>query len=111
MNRVFRLALFLFMVCFSISSRATCQASYCGPELLKTLYTDQLQTFIAFQSGQMPPGCTPTSGVYMTLQTSHPNYKAIYATLLSAFVAGLPIEVVATSGSAGCIVSYVVMIH
>jgi hypothetical protein len=88
------------------NATANCNASSCGPETLGKLYTDSSQTYIMVSSGQTPSGCTPVSG-YMTLRTSHANYNAVYAMLLTAFTANQPVFIRTSDGSSGCSVVYV----
>lgn len=86
---------------------AACDSVRCTSEQIKRLYTGTIATYIQFASNQLPTGCTPKDGGYLTLETSHPNYKGIYATLLMAFSTNQPVSVRIYDGSDGCLVQYV----
>lgn len=52
-------------------------------------------------------GCTPNSGVYLTLKAADSNFKMIYATLLAAQTQGQPVGMRLFSDPVGCMIGYV----
>jgi hypothetical protein len=84
---------------------ATCaDAGWNDPQLIRAIYAQDGSTDIIIQQDNYNgTGCSQPSGKYLLLSSNHPNYKSIYALLLSAHHAGTPVNLfvktsVCTSG-------------
>lgn len=84
---------------------ATCaEAGWNDSQLIRAIYAQDGSTDITIQQDNYNgTGCSLSSGKYLLLSANHPNYKSIYALLLSAHHAGTPVNLfvktsVCTSG-------------
>jgi hypothetical protein len=89
-------------------------ADYCGPELLRLLYVDGSGVVYVQPTTSLsptPPGfaCTPVIGTYFVLVPSSPNFKQIYAALLSARISAAPVTLVADPAYSTCTILYVTL--
>jgi hypothetical protein len=83
---------------------------YCGPELIAVLYTTTSgAVYVQPSSAWSGVACTPISGLYAQLLPSAPNFKQVYATLLSAKLSGFQVEMVMDPGQSQCTITYVTL--
>jgi hypothetical protein len=87
---------------------------YCGPELIRLLYVTSAGAVYVQPSTALEPApqgfvCKPVAGAYFVLDANAPNFKQIYATLLSARVAGAPVTIVADPARSTCTILYVTL--
>ena len=87
---------------------------YCGPELIRLIYVTTAGPVYVQPTTSLdpaPPGfvCKPVAGAYFILESSTPNFKQIYATLISARVAGAPVTIVADPARSACTIIYVTL--
>src|SRR5438270_6644098 len=70
-------------------ARADCFTWGCGPELTRMLYLNDAGDVYIQPSGNVATvNCAAVSGVYLTVKSTNPNFKTIYAMLLAAQLAG-----------------------
>jgi hypothetical protein len=87
---------------------------YCGPELMRLIYVTSAGPVYVQPSTSLEPAptgfvCKPVAGGYFLLDSNAPNFKQIYATLISARVAGAPVTIVADPGRPVCTIAYVTL--
>lgn len=85
---------------------------YCGPELIQLLYvTASGAVYVQMTSPLTPPPagflCSPVAGTYLLLNAQAPNFKQLYAALLSARMTGAAVTVVLDPTQSQCTISYV----
>ena len=81
----------------------------CSGCKIDKLYLTKNKIYIGTNYDEKKIGnCSAVSGVYMTLEKSHPLFKEIYATLLSAKRADVPVLFRTESGN-GCRIYYIVL--
>jgi hypothetical protein len=67
------------------------EAGWNDSQLISAIYAQDGSTDIIIQQANYNgTGCSQPSGKYLLLSANHPNYKSIYALLLSAHHAGTP---------------------
>jgi len=104
---------------------AVCLSLYCSPALadcggspgygmcanvrITTLYIDINADGWLQVSGNVSalPGCSPSDGVLIRVPSAAPNFKAVYATLLAAHMAGRNVNVRIDPNASTCTVAYV----
>jgi hypothetical protein len=85
-------------------------ADYCGPELIAMLYTTASGlVFIQPSSAWNGAVCVPVSGTYAQLLPSAPNFKQLYALLLSAKLSGSQVQMVMDPAQSTCTITYVTL--
>lgn len=83
---------------------------YCGPELIAMIYTRASgQVYVQPSSSWTGAVCLPVSGSYAVLLSSAPNFKLLYALLLSAKVSGSPVQMVMDPAQSTCTITYVTL--
>jgi hypothetical protein len=87
---------------------------YCGPELIRLIYVTSagpvyVQPTTALEPAPQGFVCKPVAGGYFILDSNAPNFKQIYATLISARVAGAPVTIVADPARSTCTIIYVTL--
>lgn len=87
---------------------------YCGPELISLLYVTASGYLYVRPTTPLSPApqgfvCTPVSGSYFVLPPSAPNFKQVYAALLTARVSGAPVTIVADPSQSACTITYVTL--
>jgi hypothetical protein len=94
-----------FLGTIGLFAFATCaEAGWNDSQPVRAIYAQDGSTDIIIQQENYNgTGCALPSGKYLLLSTNHPNYKSIYALLLSAHHAGTPVNLfvktnVCTSG-------------
>jgi hypothetical protein len=89
------------------AAEASCGANACT-STIQRLYVDDGQVAIWLAGGTAGlTNCTPSSGVYVMLNASDPNYASKYAMLLSAYLAGQVITLrTSDSPGAACHLAY-----
>jgi hypothetical protein len=98
---------------------ATCER---GPDGSQACVAEQIQLLYVTQSGAvylMPTSslapattgfsCEPVSGRYLLLNPAAPNFKALYAALLSARVVGAPVTMALDPTQPVCTIAYVTL--
>jgi hypothetical protein len=115
-RRILSLALLLWP---TASALAACAHSatgndYCGPEPISLLYVDSSGAVYVSPSSLLSPkpsgfACTPVSGAYFLLSPNNASFKQIYATLLSARIAGAPVTIVSDPSQSACTILYVTL--
>jgi hypothetical protein len=94
----------------SLGSAAACSATQCSGQISLLDVTSDGDAYVGLVGGLAGlTGCTPNNGSqqYFTLSAASPNMKLIYATLLSAQMAGRSVTVTAVANSNGCTIRYV----
>jgi hypothetical protein len=83
---------------FAISTSAF--AGWNGSQLIQAIYPqDGTADVLIQQPTYSGSGCSAPSGKYIRLRADHPNYKSIYALLLSAQASGQPVNLFVVNGS------------
>lgn len=87
---------------------------YCGPELIRLVYVSSAGPVYVQPSTSLEPApqgfmCKPVAGRYFLLESNAPNFKQIYATLISARVSGAPVTIVADPTRSVCTIAYVTL--
>lgn len=104
---------FVFATLVSLSARADCNANGCtGPanKIFDRYYLTAMQdgqVYLKIKMDSTPLDCTLKEGSYMTIMSSHPLFKEIYSTLLSASLTDKSMYVRIKNGSSDCEVSYI----
>jgi hypothetical protein len=77
---------------FAFIAFTTCaEAGWNDSQLISAIYAQDGSTDIIIQQANYNgTGCSQASGKYLLLSANHPNYKSIYALLLSAHHSGAP---------------------
>lgn len=118
MSRLARVATVTLLLCIPAGAFGDCRhavgTDYCGPELISLLYvtaSGYLYVQPTTPLSPLPQGfvCTPVSGTYFVLGPNAPNFKQIYAALLSARIAGAPVTIVADPSQPVCTITYVTL--
>lgn len=104
---------FLFSI-FATHSIAGCDSRFCSgiqDEVIKSIYPTQSGKvyFEAPPAYKANLNCTLVEGYYMVLDPSHPLFKEIYSTVLTAMTAGKQLQVRIVENSSDCRVAYVRM--
>jgi len=112
-----RLAICLAMV--PASAWATCArqadgTDVCISEQIQTLYVTQSGAVYLLPTSSLAPSsagfaCTPAGGRYLLLDPAAPNFRAVYAALLSARVVGAPVTLAMDPSQSTCTISYVTL--
>jgi hypothetical protein len=117
MKKLLRAA-FLAAICLPAMGYGACGHSvsvdYCGPELLSLIYVNTSGLVYVRPTTSLTPtpagfACQPVSGAYFVLNPNAPNFKQVYATLLSARVSGAPVTLVADPALSSCTILYVTL--
>ncbi len=87
---------------------------YCGPELIRLIYVTSAGPVYVQPTTSLEPApqgflCKPVAGAYFVLDPNAPNFKQVYATLISARVAGAPVTIVADPARSTCTILYVTL--
>jgi hypothetical protein len=87
---------------------------YCGPELVRLMYVTNAGPMYVEPTTALEPApqgfvCKPVAGRYFMLEPSAPNFKQIYAALISARVAGAAVTLVADPARPTCTILYVTL--
>lgn len=110
----------MFFVClvtiqFSRTAAANpCSGVVCSNTTVQRLYpaSDVNNPRVYIQpkdGGQSSLTCTPISGVYLTLKTTHPLFGEIYASLLEATIHNKKVTLRTKINSPDCEISYIVV--
>ena len=105
----------IVLILSSIHSFANCTKNACsgvGKEVLLSIYPtgwSDGRVYIQGPSDRSNLDCTLEEGNYMTLMSTHPLFKEIYSTVLTAISTQKPLTIRIKNGSANCEVSYVRM--
>ena len=83
----------------------------CVAEVIQMLYVTQSGAVYLLLTSSLAPAstgfsCTPVSGRYIVLNPAAPNFKALYAALLSARMVGAPVSVVMDPNQSSCTIAY-----
>lgn len=109
MKRLFLVCLAAMIPCLGLAENAACGQYFCSGQI-QTLYVTMAgDIYVRLVGGFSGVTCTPSGGAYATLQTSSPNLRPMYATLLTAQMTGRPVTLRFVDGSAGCTIQYVTM--
>ncbi len=106
-----RISILIVIACLMGSSvaHADCDASSCSNVTLTVLYIDDNNAYIQTSGNQSNLSCTQT-GTLLTVPGTSPNFKLIYATLLSAKLQNLPVSTIRLNPSiTTCTVAYVIL--
>jgi hypothetical protein len=89
-----------------VSAMACSSGVFCsGP--IELLYLDETSAYIKLAGGLSGlTGCTPASGVYLTLPKTHANYTSLYAALLAAYFTKESVTLRMVEGSSNCALLY-----
>jgi hypothetical protein len=118
LKKLVRAASLLLSLCLPVGAFGACGhvtgVDYCGPELISLLYVTASGYLYVQPTTPLSPTpqgfvCTPASGIYFVLAPSAPNFKQIYAALLSARVSGAPVTIVADPSQSTCTITYVTL--
>ncbi len=87
---------------------------YCGPELVSVIYVTASGAIYVRPTSPLTPVpsgfvCKPVSGEYFVLAPSAPNFKQMYAALLSARVSGAEVTIAADPSQSTCTIAYVTL--
>ena len=85
---------------------------YCGPELIAQIYAPVSgDVYVQPSSSWTGNGvvCAPISGKYALLPSSAPNFKQIYATLVSAKLSGYQVTMVMDRAQTQCTIAYITL--
>jgi hypothetical protein len=103
----------ILIIMLSGSVYADCTENACsgtGKDVLLSVYPNPAgDIYLQAGSGRNNLDCELVSGHFMTLKKSHPAFKEIYSTILTALAAQKHLSVRIVNGSSGCEVSYVRM--
>lgn len=107
------LLLMLILSMFSIKCMAGCDSRFCSgiqDEVIKSVYPTQGgKVYLEAPADKANLNCTLVEGYYMVLDPSHPLFKEIYSTVLTAMTAGKQFQVRIVENSSDCRVAYVRM--
>ena len=97
---------------FAICGHGQDGTDYCGPELIRQLYITKMGTGDVRPTTPLTPlpsgfACAPVSGTWFILDPAAPNFKQLYAALLSARVSGAPVTLVTDPTKHDCTISYI----
>ena len=93
----------------SLASAAACSDTQCSGQISVLYVTAQGDAYVGLVGGLAGlTGCIPNSGAqeYLTVSASSRNMKMIYATLLSAQMAGRSVTIYADANSNGCTIKH-----
>lgn len=97
----------------SMQSFSACSSGSCygvQDAVLKSIYPTQSgKVYLEAPAEKSNLNCTLAEGYYMVLEPSHPLFKEIYSTILTAMSTGKKLQVRIAEGSSNCRVAYVRM--
>jgi hypothetical protein len=107
------------LVIVPAASWATCArdaegSDVCGSEQIQTLYVTQTGAVYVTPTSSLAPSstgfsCAPVAGRYLLLNSTAPNFKALYAAILSARVVGAPVTLVMDPTQSACTIAYAIL--
>ncbi len=105
MKKILFLLVFFISFCFAES----CTTNRCLAKIEKLYVRTTGNISVGTTQDERLANCTPTSGVYFTLDMSTPNADIIYSTLLSAQLSNKVVNIRIYENTEGCKISYVVL--
>ena len=102
------ISLAIALACFSTAVHSECVPGYCrgvGTQVVQTATVDETGVFFMVPAGANL-GCTLIEGVYAKLEGTHPRFKEIYSTYLTAIATNAYFQL-AVGSSSTCTVSYI----
>jgi len=119
MSQRFSGALLALSLVFPAVSWATCAreadgSDICAFEQIQMVYVTQAGPIYLMPTSSLAPSstnfsCTPVAGRYVELNPAAPNFKAMYAAILSARVVGATVTLVMDPSQSVCTIAYVTL--
>ncbi|MFT6045955.1 MAG: hypothetical protein ACI9WC_001658 [Arenicella sp.] len=85
-----------------LTASAACGATACEGVIETIYYTQNGTIYLGTDGDETSLNCTSVANVYVTVPASNPNQNAIYATALSAKIAGEKTVIRIVEGSSNC---------
>ncbi|MFT7460741.1 MAG: hypothetical protein ACI909_003430, partial [Planctomycetota bacterium] len=85
-----------------LTASAACGATACEGTIETIYYPESGTIYVGTDGDETALNCNAVAGVYVTIPQTNPNQKALYATALTAKVAGEKIVVRIKEGSSNC---------
>ena len=105
---IYVVCMVVFLVLFSSSVYAACTADRCVGKI-ERLYMSGGTLYISTDGDESVLDCTAPAGVYITIPTSNPNFKNLYAMMLTSMSLNNTIGLRIENGSASCNLVYTYM--
>jgi hypothetical protein len=105
---IFLMSLLACLVVFSANVYAECSGNQCYGKI-ERLYVNGNTLFISTDGDENFLDCTPPGGIYVTISTDNPNFKNLYAMMLTSMSLNNNIGFKIETGSSSCNLVYTYM--
>ena len=105
---IYGVCMVVFLVLLSTSVYADCTANRCVGKIDRLYVTDGT-LYISTDGDETNLDCTPVGGVYITIPSSDPDFKNLYAMMLTAVSLNNTIGLRIENGSDRCTLIYTYM--
>jgi len=105
---IYGVCMVVFLVLLSTSVYAACTANRCVGKIDR-LYVQGGTLYISTDGDETNLDCTPPRGVYITIPSSDPDFKNLYAMMLTAVSLNNTIGLRIENGSDRCTLIYTYM--
>ena len=105
---IYGVCMVVFLVLLSTSVYAACTANRCVGKI-ERLYVNGGTLYISTDGDETNLDCTPPGGVYITISSSDPDFKNLYAMMLTSVSLNNTIGLRIETGSDNCRVIYTYM--
>ena len=105
---IYGVCMVIFLVLLSTSVYAACGANLCVGKIDR-LYVSGGTLYISTDGDETNLDCTPPGGVYITIPSSDPDFKNLYAMMLTAVSLNNTIGLRIQTGSDNCSLVYTYM--
>jgi hypothetical protein len=101
-------SLLVCFVVFSANVYAACSSNQCYGKI-ERLYVNNTALFISTDGDENALDCTAPGGVYVSISLNHPNFKNLYAMMLTSMSLDNSIGLRIVNGSSDCSLAYTYM--
>ena len=105
---IYGVCMVVFLVLLSTSVYAACTANRCVGKI-ERLYVNGGTLYISTDGDETNLNCTAPAGVYITMPSSYPDFKNLYAMMLTAISLNNTIGLRIQEGSDRCSLIYTYM--
>ena len=105
---IFWVSLLACLVLFSANVYAACDSTRCYGKI-ERLYVQNDTLYISTDGDESLLNCNAPGGVYVTITTANPNFKNLYAMMLTSISLNNNIGLRIVDGSSACSLNYTYM--